>query len=152
MGVLKISQNYYWNLNIMYQRYKQAGLFSICEYSISIKFTIKLTVVSIVVPVTCNSVLAFCNMVQENATNADFSNYASTFTLLSILSSGFPTFDTPFSVETKTWMFWGSFVNLSIEDVPRFAIQVIATSLTSRLFKYNTFSHYQIRFCTDTLP
>jgi len=82
-------------------------------------------------------------MVQENATNAEFhswfSNYpkiASIFTLLaaadvevlSILSSkfaGFPTFNAPFSVKTETWMFWGSFVNLLIEDVPQFVIQVI---------------------------
>ena len=90
-------------------------------------------------------------MVQENATNAGFIRGFQLCVNVHTIEYAL-IFDAPFSVGTKTCMFWGSFVNLSIEDVPRFAIQVIATSLTSRLFKYNTFSHYQIRFCTDTLP
>ncbi|CAG8523492.1 3413_t:CDS:10 [Paraglomus occultum] len=116
------------------------------------------SILAFAVPVTWNSVIAFCIMVQENATNAKFqiwfSNYpklASIFTvlaaadveMLSILSSnfaGFPSFTAPFSVKTKTWMFWGGFTNLFIEDVPQFVIQVF--------YRNSTISYNIIPFLT----
>jgi len=72
-------------------------------------------------------------MVQENATNADFSNYVSTFTLFIehalvwISHIRYAIFS-----ENENLNVLGSFVNLSVEDLPWFAIQVIAVSLTPR--------------------
>src|SRR5687767_9779391 len=94
------------------------------------------------VSICFNSTCAFLIIIHEISTNQKFHEwflkYGKIISLITILSSahldtmnilvskfaGLKVLNVEFSEKAKTWLFWGGFINLFIEDVPQFIIQV----------------------------
>ncbi|KAG9299465.1 hypothetical protein G9A89_009418 [Geosiphon pyriformis] len=93
-------------------------------------------------PIAFNSIMAYFIMAQQtkdeefNQWFRKWNKVASAFTILAgsnievlkILSSqlfGFDMFSAPFTAKTEVWIFWGSTVNILIEDIPQLLIQIL---------------------------
>ena len=95
-----------------------------------------------VMPIAINTALAFYIIAQENIKPKFYKwfikngNVAGVFTVLAIADikalnilqsnlAGFKIFQAPFSNSAKSKIFWGSFLNIFIEDIPQLIIQVL---------------------------
>ena len=109
--------------------------------SIVLPFMNKKSILFFILPITTNTIMTFSIMSQENEKPKFFQWFihngtaASLLTILSctdigalnVLKSnlaGFESFNAPFSRSAKSNIIWGSIVNIFIEDIPQFTIQV----------------------------
>ncbi|RHZ44931.1 hypothetical protein Glove_707g9 [Diversispora epigaea] len=100
------------------------------------------SIIFLTVPIVTNTILAFYIIFEENKSKTFLSWFtqhgkvASIFTVLSgadietlsILHSnmaGFEIFNAPFSTEGKSRIFWGSCLNILLEDLPQVIIQIL---------------------------
>ncbi|RIA83335.1 hypothetical protein C1645_786626 [Glomus cerebriforme] len=110
------------------------------------------SILFLVGPIVFNSVLALYVILKEKYTNEPFSKWfmtntklVSIFTILSsadvailnIITSqlaNLPYFRAPISKEAEIKIFWGSFANIFIEDVPQFIIRIMYLQRNSIIY------------------
>ncbi|CAI2167758.1 16966_t:CDS:2 [Funneliformis geosporum] len=110
------------------------------------------SVVFLVIPTVFNMIFTLFIILKEQSTNKDFQNWFMSNTkyvaILTILSSanvgllniitsqigGLSHFDAPLSEEAKVLIFWGSLVNIFIEDVPQFITRIIFLQYNSVIY------------------
>lgn len=117
-------------------------MFYIYFWLICIFFYFIISIIFCVVPTTINIILGISIVLQEITKNKNFykwfknnTSIVALFTILAgtdieilnILTSqvaGIMIFNAPISVKAESYIFWGSFLGLFIEDIPQLIIQV----------------------------